>query len=461
MPSTPTPGLTAPLLALTLAGAAGLGTTRAHGSEERDLAARLRADVERYDAMAALARRSPSQVRASMLLQTRYMIDARKNDSFFGDSRLDTMGFSIPRAQVRLDANIANEQLHARVSFDFGDASAARGRGAGPSLAEGGTGSPLLRDAYAQYNFSGEQTGYYLKAGQYRSLLLYEESIAPEHQLGVERSITNEFFSPGYTQGVALGFVGPDVAWEVSFNDGIAYLGTPEPANSAFNAPTEGDFAVSSRVDWKLAGDWSRFEDFTSWRGEDVAARVGAGFHWQRQGDSNPNSFVPDFIVGVGTGAEDATVMMWTVDASYESDGWHAFAAYVGHRLEWEIAGTPAVDTLILVQHGVVAQAGITLIDDVEVFARYNAFQIDGDLRSGFGAEEDMYHFLSVGMNYYITPRSHAAKFTFDVTTALNNSDILNAGTTNTILLPDPTVTGLLGDTSEEWLMRAQLQFVF
>lgn len=435
-----------------------LAALPAGASDARELAARLRAETAIHAEAARATSSTPIDMSASVLIQNRYMADIRKNPSPFGD-RLDTVGFSIPRAQLRLDANIANEQLLARVMIDFGNAESDRGRGRGPDSDPAGGGSPRLREAWAQYNFSGEQTGYYLKAGQFRSLILYEEAIAPEYQLAVERSVTNEFFAPGNTQGVALGFVGPDIAWEVSFNDGIDYLGNRQTVDTAFDSPFEADFAVSSRVDWKLAGDWSRFEDFTSWRGEDVAARVGTGFHWQRQGDTNPGSLIPDFIVGVGD-ALDVTTIMWTVDASYEGDGWHAFVAYVGHRLEWEI-DSPTVGTLILTQHGIVAQAGIFFIDDVEVFARYDGILIDSALIEGFGASEDYYHFVTVGLNYFLTPRSHAAKFSFDLTTALSDSDVLDSGTTSTVFFPDPGVTGLMGGSPEEWLMRAQFQFLF
>src|SRR5690606_13303601 len=111
-----------------------------------------------------------------------------------------------------------------------------------------------------------------------------------------------------------------------------------EPANTGFDSPFEADVAFTVRADWKLAGDWTRFQDFTSWRGDDVAARVGAGLHWQRHGDTNPGDLQPDFLNG---DAQDITNLTWTIDAAYESDGWHAYIAYVGHRLEWEYPDFP------------------------------------------------------------------------------------------------------------------------
>lgn len=426
------------------------------GDDAREMAARLRAETGMHTDLASMHGRAPMSMTPSLLLQTRYNINFRNNPAFFDDSRIETVGFSIPRAQLRLDANIANEQLLARVAFDFGDAEGRRGRGRPDQGIPGSTGSPQLREAWAQYNFSGRQSGYYLKVGQFRSTLIYEESIAPEFQLAAERTVTNEFFAPGNTQGIALGYVGADIAWEVSFNSGIKYLGIREPANSAFDSPFEADAGVTARVDWKIQGDWSRFEDFTSWRGENPAARAGVGGHWQRQGDTNPTGSSPDFLFG---DTIDISNITWTVDGSYKSDGWHAFVAYMGHRIEYEYP----IQTIILVQHGIVAQAGMFFTDDLEGFARFDAMRLDKTLTDGFGTDQRNHYYLTAGMNWYITPFSHAAKFTFDVTTALRKSDTLDAGSLggNSMFFPDPTVTGLLGGSGEEWMIRAQLQFLF
>ncbi len=438
-----------------LASALALISGSASGGESLDLAARLRAEAGLHTDLAALSA-GPQPLTASMLLQTRYMADFRServlpnNDDY-------TIGFTIPRAEIRLNANVFNEQLLAHISFDFGDAEGDRGRGDVPAI-EGGTGSAQLRQAYAQYNFSGQQEGYYFKAGQWRTTLLTEESIAPEYQLAVERSVSNEFFAPGNTQGVALGRVRDRVAWEVSFNDGIRYLGNPDPLNTDYTSVLEADWAVSYRLDWKFAGDWTRFQDFTSWRGEDEAFRVGAGIHLQRQGDTNPGDIDQDYLA---FDAQDAIVWLWTIDAHYEGDGWSVFAAYTGNRIEAEFED-PSL-TLKLIQHGWLVQGSIFLMDPVEIFARYDGLRIDTDLVDGFLTEQEIYHFFTVGLNYYPIPESHAVKLGFDLTAALSTPDTLNAGanTGNSIFLPDPTVTGLLGATDEEWLLRAQLQLVF
>lgn len=435
----------------TLAATIALICGGASGAESRDLAARLRAEAGLHTDLAALSA-GPQPLTASMLLQTRYMADFRSERVLPGNDDY-TIGFTIPRAEIRLNANVFNEQLLAHISFDFGDAEGDRGRGDEPAL-EGGTGTAQLRQAYAQYNFEGERQGTYFKAGQWRTTLLTEESIAPEYQLAVERSVANEFFAPGNTQGIAIGRVTDRFAWEASLNDGIRYLGNPDPLNTEYTAAIEADWALSGRFDWKLAGDWTRFQDFTSWRGDDEALRVGGGLHVQRQGDTTPGGNQPDYLLGT---TEDVVVWLWTVDAQYESDGWSVFAAYTGNIIEMEFEDV----SLRLIQHGWVLQGSYFILDPVELFARYDGLRIDTELVDGFGTEQEIYHFFTVGLNYYPIPESHAVKVGFDLTAALSTPDTLNAGAANSIFLPDPTVTGLLGATDEEWLLRAQLQLVF
>lgn len=437
---------------LLLALAAG---STAHAESTRDLAARLRADTAVRSELSLLSAR-PIPLRATILLQTRYMVSRRTAD-VVGSRDRHTIGFSIPRAEIRLDANIFNDQLTAHVSFDFGDAEGDRGRGAEPTSPAGG-GEPQLRQAYAQYNFGGEQTGYYFKAGQWRSNLITEEAIAPEYQMAVERSVANEFFAPGNTQGIALGRVDDRFAWEVSFNDGIRYLGQPEPSNTAFDSRFEADYALSGRFDWKLAGDWTRFEDLASWRGSNEAIRVGVGAHIQRQGDTNPGLTQPDFLLG---DTEDATTALWAVDAQYESDGWSVYAGYMGHYIEWDFPD----QVLRVTQHGWVLQGAMFTTDQIELFARYDGIRLDGNLTGSdaFNTGQQMHHFLTAGFNYYLIPESHACRFTFDVVAALSDAVSLSAGApnANSIFFPDPTVTGLMGDASEEFVFRAQMQFLF
>ncbi len=436
-----------PAVLLALTGSSGLA------SDAHALAAALRADAA-MDAAAGATRVEPVPLTASLLLQTRYMFNSR-DDSRPPNFQNYTQGFDMPRAELRLQSNIFNKQLTGYLAFDFGDAEGDRGRGQNPSL-PAGNGSPQLREAYAQYNFEGSAEGFYLKVGQFKSIFNTEDAIAPEYQLAVARSVTNEFFNLGLTQGIAVGRVRDRVAWEVALTDGAHFWGNPEPANTAFNSGLEADVALTYRFDWKFAGDWSRFADFSSWRGSDEAFRVGFGLHMQTQGQTNPSEIQPDFFNGT---APNVNMLAWTVDAQYESDGWAAFAAYHGHRIDYGYRPLG----LITIQHGFVLQGSYFFDDRTEGFARVDWLTIDNEITNGFGTTQGDFLFLTAGVNYFPIPESHAIKLSFDATYAPNDSDTLDIGAFggNSAFFPDPTVTGLLGGASGELVFRGQFQVLF
>lgn len=400
-------------------------------------------------------RKDNSSMRLSALVQSRYMVSLRKNETGSPSFEATTLGFDLPRTQLTLDGTIVNSRLTYKLTMDFGDAELARGRGSSPQVA-GSTGTPVLLDAYAQYNFGGKREGYYLKAGQFKHVMHTEEAVEAQYQLAVERSLTNEFFTLGYTQGVALGRVQRDWAWEISLSDGGRYLSSAEVANTSITNGNEADIAIAGRLDWKLKGGWEQFVDFTSFQGTQDALKVGAGVFWMLGGDTNPGGYVPPLLVPQLIRAE---IFAWTVDVQWEGDGWNFFAAVMGNTIDWQFL---TGQELYISNYGVVAQAGMFVDDKSELFARVDGIWYDDELSSGFGvAQGEPSTILTVGWNYYIIPESHAAKFTADVGWASTNNFGLSAGFTTSDTLPDPTVTGFIGSTGAEYVFRAQFQILF
>ena len=448
-----------PARLLPIAGALLCAAAPALGSsihDERAYAAELRNESFR-DSMWSpdQVRQDNSSLRMSALIQTRYMASLRKNE--FGSPAFDatTVGFDLPRIQLTLEGTIVNSQLTYKMTMDFGDAELGRGRGSNPPV-PAGMGQAALLDAYAQYNFSGDQEGYYFKAGQFKHLMYTEEAVDPQYQLAVERSLTNEFFNLGYTQGVALGRVERDWAWEVSITDGGRYLSSQEVGNTSITSPFEADFAIAGRLDWKLKGGWEQFVDFTSFQGTQGALKVGAGLFWMLGGDTNPGGYVPPLLVPQLVREE---VFAWTVDAQWEGDGWNVFAAVMGNYIDWQFV---AGQQLYISNYGVVVQGGMFVDDKSELFARLDGIWYDGALSAGFGVPQgEPSTILTVGWNYYVIPESHAAKFTADVGWASTNNFGLSAGFGSSATLPDPSVTGFIGSTGAEYVFRAQFQILF
>lgn len=432
----------------------GNGSVMAGLGDRADLT-RLRTQPDQEPAW-LVERADNSTMRLSVLSQTRYMYSVRQS-GFTSSDDIQTNGFAMPRTRVALDGTIVSSQLSYRVSFDFGDAELSRGRGNGAFL-PGSTGSGRLLDAFAQYNFSGRQEGYYLKAGQFQSIVMTEEAVDSGRQLAIDRSLSSELFGPGYTQGVALGRVLSDYAWEVSINDGGRMFLSRETDNTAFNDQDESDLGFSGRFDWKIKGDWDQFSDFTSWRGSNEAAKLGAGFQYQFKGQYNPGNInIPLFPGPVDSGQ----FVTWSLDYQYEDDGWNFFAAYTGMWVDFEFVDGGVLSTLGSLHNSVVLQGGWFITEDTEWFARLETFWIDKDYRNAFGLPNGFIHRIAtVGVTQYLLPESHAAKLQADVSFAFDSLTLLTVGTTS-ILLPDPSVTGFQGLTDEELVFRLQLQLEF
>lgn len=358
----------------------------------------------------------------SGILQFRYSVNIRDNkptNAAGGTDDDNTIGFNVPRGQLRWHGNIINPNWKFRIQGEFAENT-----------------NLTLQYAYGQYDFENMEGGF-IRFGQFKLPILSEELIAPEFQLAAERSVTNEFFSQQYSQGIMFGYMSNSFAVHAAFSDGVG------SANTAFNSATEADYALTGRFDYKFEGDWDRFDDFTSWRGDDLAARVGAAFHWQSSGDTNPSA------------ADNTDFFLYTVDAAVEGNGWNLYAAFVGSTMD------PGGASNDIDHYGAIVQGGIFLAEQWELFARWDALFLD-DAVLPVNADDDL-HFLTFGVNYYFVPMSHAAKFTLDTVWSLNTTAPAAgvAGTTSTFG-NDTRLTQILGDTDDgEFVLRAQVGIAF
>lgn len=441
-----------------IVGALAPGALASGIDEARAEASRLRAAQPAQETEPAwyVERSDNSSMRLGVLMQTRYMVSVRET-GFVTSNNIQTTGFSIPRMRLSLEGNIVSSQFNYKISFDAGDAELSRGRGAG-SLLPTGNGAPRLLDAYAQYNFTGRREGYYLKFGQFQSIVNSEEAIDASNQLAIDRSMISEIFGPGYTQGIALGRVLPDYAWEVSLNDGGRTFLIREADNTAFNDQDEKDLGFSGRFDWKLKGDWEQFSDFTSWRGSNEAIKIGAGFQYQFSGQFNPGdlniALFPDVV-------ESGQYLTWTIDYHHEMDGLSFYAAYIGSWSDFEFPTGAFQPTIGFQNNAVLLQGSWFMTEDTEWYARLETFWIDKTYRNAFGLPNGYIHRIAtVGVNKYLFPESHSAKLSADLSYSFDSLTVLSVGGT-TVALPDPNVTGFQGLTDEEIVFRMQLQLVF
>ncbi len=416
---------------LALAATSGLAMGQSSLDLDRAYASELRSDAQTRSSL--LGSSNGANLNVEVMTQFRYSYNSRDEltAGALGDDDT-TMGFETPRTQVRMSGGIEGTDISGLIIFDFGAA-----ENGGTS----GTGELLV--AQAAWGLDDNWT---ILFGQWHNPVMGSEAFAPEHTLAADKSFTNEFFQVGYTQGVAFVYGADNFKFIGAFADGAEYITNyGSVANSAFNAPGENDFGVTGRFDWLVEGTWDQFADATSWRGSNYGAKIGAGAHWQTQGDSNPS----DNSGGGIAGYNDTTVTFWTVDAQIEGDGWNFFAEYVGHRVE--IDATTNVD---YTNHGFIAQGGFFFSDQWEGFARYDVTMLDDVLVAA--GTDDNFQNVTFGFNYYFVPESHAAKFTLDASFALDESTNFDA-----LGVAFPNQTNMLGNSDSEFTLRGQMTLVF
>lgn len=325
-----------------------------------------------------------------------------RDDQSVGDQDDMTTGFNAPVQRLRFHGTIWDKALSYKIQGNFSDENP-------------GGGTLNLEEAWGAYDL---ENGLTIRWGQQSLGLHRAQLVDQEFQQGMGRSVVYTAFSSGYVQGVQLTYAADMFRIIGGFHDGIG------SQNSDFTAGTEADYALNVRVEVQAMGnDWNRWNDFTSFKSAaDNGLLIGAGVNWQSGGETG--------------GTADVDAFDYTIDAAFEGQGFNIFAAGYGQTID---AGGPGGD---ITNFGVEISGGFFVSDQVEIFARYEGIFLDSD---AFGDDADT-HFLTAGVNYYMSPDSHAVKFTGQVGYAFSNTDVL-FGTGG--LISSSTRTGFLGDSEE------------
>ncbi len=415
---------------LALAAVSGLAMGQSGLDLDRAYASELRSDAQTRSSL--LGSNNGANINVEVMTQFRYGYNSRDEQTAgaLGDDDT-TMGFSTPRTQVRLSGAVEGTDMSGLIVFDFGAAEGASG------------GAATLLVAQAAWAIDDNWTVLF---GQWHDPVFGSDNFAAEHTLTADKSFMNEFFEVGHTQGVAFVYGADSWKFIGAFDDGAEYITNSGPvANSAFNSSGEADFGFTGRFDWLVEGTWDQFADATSFRGSNYGVKIGAGAHYQEQGNTNPSS----------AGFDEQTVTFWTVDVQVEGDGWNFMAEYVGHQVDTTpLMGADSDFT----NTGFLLQGGYFFSDQWEGFARYDVVLLDDALVAA--GTDDNFQNVTVGFNYYFVPESHAAKFTLEAIFTLDDStnmDALMGGSGSN----DPDVTGVLGLSDSEFAIRGQMTLVF
>lgn len=347
-------------------------------------------------------------LRVGGTVTTRFNVSLR-DDNSVGDPQDLSTGFNMPVTRLRFHGTIWDKALSYKIQGNFSDENP-------------GGGTLGLEEAWGQYDFGN---GFTVRWGQQNLALHRAQLVDREFQQGMDRSIAYTVFSSGYTQGVQIAWAADMVRVMGGFHDGIG------SQNSDFTSGAEADYALNVRVEVQAMGnDWNRWNDITSFRSAaDMGLLLGAGVNWQDGGETNATT--------------DAQAFDFTVDAGLEGQGWNVFFAGYGQLID---AGGGDVEN-----YGAELSAGFFFADQWEVFGRLDALFLDDAV---FAGDNEIF-FATLGLNYYMSPESHAVKFTAQAGYAFNDSTNIAPGFIG-------TRQGFLGDSEEgeiQFALQGQVMF--
>ena len=385
-------------------------------------------------------------------------------------------GTEIRRAKLSFSGNVVDPSWQYKVTMAYlpaGSQVANTGINYNPYNTNGqnsgnGSGSTAnLEDAYINKDMGN---GMSLMMGQFKSPFLREELVTSANQLGVERSIVNQMFSTGWTDGVQFTAKNDSLMGMISFNNGgnNANFAT-QNMNSTDGAYTQ--YALTGRVQWLAFGNWAQFNDMTSMRGGGQGLMLGAGFNWQHGGNQQTDTtgagtFNPG---GVGSGNTDAGFFTYTADASWDLGGANLYGAFFGNftsSLPTE-TGNVAPNTnnngSAIQSYGALIQGGYFISDNTELFGSWQWYETANqgtnnpmsDGNNVFNAQ--MNNIFSAGVNVYLTKN---VKFTFDAGWAVNGI-VFQGGIYNQAVAGTNWQTAGNSNSGGEWVGRAQVQLVF
>jgi hypothetical protein len=315
------------------------------------------------------------------------------------------------------------------------------------------------------------ENGMSVRVGQFQAPWMREVLVDSSMQLAADRSLNAQFFGQGYSQGIQFGYESDNMRFNGGYFDGIG-SSTTDYGNAAasldginidvngFNSQgtgwnaTPANYAFAGRFEYKMSGDWSQFDDFSSFKGEEGGMMFGAAVMYQRA-NNNVGLGIDNVGFGNAAGTKEFGV---TADFTWDFGGASLFASAV-----WKnIKGKYNVDGLGSASNttnpwGVTIQGGYFVSEDVELFGRYDYAKLDNAAEElGLGIPDlttAKYNGVTLGFNYFF---AKGVKFTTDFQWNLKSLNGVSQATLNPLGLRTDA-----GDKKNQWAIRAQLQLLF
>ena len=425
------------------------------------------------------------QVRSSYAWQTNSAWNASKATPGNTNATKAQYGTEIRRAKLSFSGNVVDPSWQYKVTMaylpqgsTFAAITSSPYNTAGNNQGNGTNSTANLEDAYINKDMGN---GMSLKMGQFKSPFLREELVSSANQLGVERSVVNQMFSTGWTDGIQFTASNDTLMGMVSFNNGgnNANFAT-QNMNSTDGAYSQ--YAITGRVQYLVSGNWAQFNDMTSMRGGGQGLMLGAGFNWQHGGNQAGNLASIDttngnaitFENGVGSANTDAGFLTYTADVSWDLGGANLYGAFFGNMTGSMPTQTVTDQTGAVIDtstngssiqsYGALIQGGYFISDNTELFGSWQWYEtvnqgsnnpITPASNNVFNAQ--MNNIFSAGLNIYLTKN---VKFTFDTGWAANGI-VFQGGIYNQAVAGTNYQTAGDQNSGGQWVGRAQVQLVF
>lgn len=324
-------------------------------------------------------------------LQVRYTFNQRDNS---GDDDQQG-GFNLRRAKFKANGWVTVSDQ--RIKYAFALASD-QDRGD----------PPVFEDYYIELP-DFPLPGLSVRAGRSKMPFAVQNQTHSGRQLAVERSAVHEAFRVDRSEGVMLRYADERWRFAVALSDGM------QAQKTDFNQDSS-DFAVTSRAEVLLAGEWKQLKDpAIAWSGEPLGLFLGGGIHYEVAETGQATLAGRDLALGTDDDVifGNDRMLNWTADLTFEHSGLGLLIAGYGHHAFNEL-------TADFNDFGLLIESGYFVIPDVlQPYVRYELILADdGRMPVASGSMEQRTNIFTVGLNWY--QHRHKAKFTLDVIYALD-----------------------------------------
>lgn len=347
-------------------------------------------------------------------IQIRWVMNSAKDQNTL-------WGFENRRTKLDFQGNVFSKDWTYRVRSNFSNEVA---------------GVSDLEFAYVE---KAMDNGMSIRVGQFQAPWLREVLVDSSMQLAAERSVVSQLFSQGYSQGIQWGMESDSFRINAGLFDGIGgannfSANSYNSRNTSWNnSPT--NYAVAARADFKLSGDWSQFDDFSSFKGEEAGMMAGAAVLYQRSNGNNNAATAGSKVFGI------------TGDFTWDFGGASLFASGVWVQNKPKDAGDKTSPW------GVTVQGGYFISEDLELFGRYEYLNYNVKDNNN-NQNVDKYNGVTFGVNYFF---AKGVKFTTDFSWNLKSL----SGTNTDAALNGVGFRQDINNEKNQWALRAQLQLLF